>query len=101
MPNRIALSIAKMKKQIEDRIAAGLVTQEKVDQHHKTLDMDLDEYCLFQEKKSLAFASGILTLDEATYVYGLLGTTPEHFNQLPVAEKAVLTKLFSELLSVQ
>ena len=95
--NRIIQAIEKTKKQIETRLANGLVTPEKVDSLSKSLNMDFEEYFRFQELKS-AHAGSRLTLDEAQTVYGFLGNTVEHFNQQPVEVKSVLTKIFSELL---
>ena len=96
MANRITAAIAKMKTQIAAKVAAGL-TQEKVDATHKALDMDLEEYCKFQELKSAACMDK-LTLEESQLIYTYLGETPEHFNKQPVEVKAVLTQIFGELL---
>jgi len=96
--NRVSTAIAKMKTQIAAKVAAGL-SQEKVDATHKALDMELDEYCRFQEMKSAAVMDKKLTLEEAQLIYKYLGETPEHFNQQPVEVKAVLTQIFKELLA--
>jgi hypothetical protein len=96
--NRVTIAIAKTEKQIEERIACGLATQDKVDTMHKTLDMAFDEYCAFQNLKSLASVSGKLTLEEAQTVYAYLGNTVEHFNAQGIGVKVVLTKIYSELL---
>lgn len=96
--NKVSLAIVKMKKQIADRIKAGLVTKEKVADLHKKLDMELGEYVRFQEAKSLAFASGLLTGNEAQTIYRFLGNAPDHFNKQPIEVKVVLTKVFEELL---
>ena len=61
--NRVATAIVKMRAQIAAKVAAGL-TQEKVDATHKALDMELVEYCKFQELKSAACMSR-LTVEEA------------------------------------
>lgn len=98
MPNRITLMIERQKAIIEDRIATGLTTQTKAEEARKNLDMDPDMYCDFQNRKSLASIDGTLTLDEAQLVYGFLGETPDHFNAQPLEVKAVLTKLYHELL---
>jgi hypothetical protein len=96
--NRVTAMIENQRKAIKDRLAQGLITQEKVDSHCKTLDLSLEEYCNFQTHKSLASTDGTLTLEEAQTVYGYLGETLDHFNGQPVEVKAVLTKLYSELL---
>jgi pantothenate kinase len=99
--NRVIVAVAKMKTQIADRLAQGLVTQAKIDATHKALDMELDEYVKFQELKSLASLDGKLSLDEAQTIYGYLGNTLEHFNDQPVEVKAALTQIFKELLSAR
>ena len=96
--NRIAASVARMKKQIEARVAGGLTTPAKVEESRAALDLDLLEFARFQELKSLASVDGTLTLEEAQYVFGKLGMTPEHFNRQDAATKAVLSQLFRELL---
>ncbi len=96
--NRIINAVAAMTEQIDGRIAAGLVTAEKVAAHSKSLDLDFAEFATFQEVKSLAAASGVLTPDEANTVYGYLGNTPDHFNRQEVAVKYVLSGVFRELL---
>ncbi len=96
--NRVTAAIGRTETRIKERLAAGLVTQEKVDALHKTLDMELLEYVKFQEHKSLAFASGKLTLEEANTIYAYLGESVETFNSQPIAVKSVLTQIFGELL---
>ena len=97
--NRILVAVGRMKKQIESRIANGLTTAEAVEKTHKNLDISFEEYCKFQELKSIATVNGILTMDEAQTVYRYLGVMPETFNKQPVEVKAVLTQLFSELIN--
>lgn len=96
--NRIALAIDKKKQEIADRLAKGLLTDAKVQETHKALDMDLQEYVKFQELKSHASIAGPLTLDEAQLIYNYLGNTPEQFNRQPVEVKVVLTQVFLELI---
>jgi hypothetical protein len=98
MPNRITLAIARMEKQIADRVASGATTIEGVAHAHKSLDMDLGEFARFQTLKTLAVSNGRLSPDEGQTVYALLGNTPSVFNARPAAVKAVLTGLFRELL---
>ena len=94
--NRVEEAIVQMKAKIAAKVAAGLA-QEKVDVTHKVLDIELDEYCQFQELKSLACMDK-LTVEEAQLIYKCLGETPEHFNKQPVEVKAVLTQIFAKLL---
>lgn len=102
MKNRIVTAIAAAKNQIEKRVADGLVTQEKVEEARKQLDMDLNEYVKFQELKSLAVATGKLSLDEGMTIYNVLGEAgPEHFNAQPIEVKHVLTQIFMELIQAR
>lgn len=97
--NRIVNAIARMKAQIEGRIAQGIVTAAKVEETRKALDIQWDEYTAFQNLKSIASISGTLTLDEAMTIYNYLGEAgPDHFNGQPVEVKAVLTQVLQELL---
>ena len=96
--NRILNSVNRMRDQIAERIAQGVTTKQKVEATRKALDMDVEEFCMFQELKSTNFLQGVLTLDEAQTVYNLLGGTISHFNGQEVAVKVVLTQMFRELL---
>lgn len=96
--NRIALQIVRVKKKIKNRLSSGTTTPDGIDKACKALDMDLIEFCEFQNIKSLAYANDMLTLNEAQLVYELLGKTPENFNAQPLHVKLVLSKVFSELL---
>ena len=82
---------------IEQKIADGLTTTEQVTAISKTLDLTLEEYCMFQNYKSAAVGVS-LSLDEANTIYQYLGQTLEHFNNQTVAVKAALTKVFAELI---
>lgn len=99
--NRVTAMIAKVEEQIKARIESGALTPERIEQQVRTLDMAFDEYCSFQSLKSLAFAQGILTDDEAQTVYGLLGSIPDDFNKQSYATKFVLSKLYNELLGMR
>ena len=100
--NRIANAVAKMKNNIESRISNGLTTKEKVESLHKSLDMGFDEYVKFQEVKSIAQLNGTLNLDEAMYIYGILGESgPDNFNNQPIEVKVILTQTLMELLQKQ
>ena len=100
--NRIANAVEKMKNNIESRISNGLTTKEKVESLHKSLDMGFDEYVKFQEVKSIAQLNGTLNLDEAMYIYGILGESgPDNFNNQPIEVKVILTQTLMELLQKQ
>jgi hypothetical protein len=98
--NRVSLAIEKTQNAIAERLAAGTVSQEQVDALHKHLDMGFEEYCKFQELKSLATASGQLTLEEGNLIYSYLGNSTEHFNSQSLAVKSTLTKMYAELLEM-
>ena len=99
--NRITAAIERQRINIADRIKKGLTTKAKVNQMHSDLDLDIEEFCKFQETKSLAFAMNKMTLAEASTLYNLLGTVPTVFNAQPIEVKVVLTQVFSELLEWQ
>ena len=96
--NRVQASITRMRKQIDGRIRDGLTTAAKVEDARRALDIDPADYARFQELKSLAFVNGLLTDEEAQFVYRLLGVVPATFNDQDVAIKSVLTQLFKELM---
>ena len=92
--NRILIGIDRIKAAIESKN----FSPEKLAQMSKAMDMELGEYCRFQELKSLASMDGRLTLDEAQTIYGYLGNTLEHFNAQPLAIKYALIDVFATLL---
>ena len=99
--NRIVNGIARMKAQIEARIAQGLTTAAKVEEARKALDLQWDAYIVFQNLKSLAVVSRKLSFDEAMTIYNYLGAGPDYFNSQPVEVKAVLTQVLQELLQAK
>lgn len=101
MANRVLAAIERQRVNIAKRISDGIVTAEKVEETRKSLDMELMEYCKFQEIKSLAVAEGKLTLEEGMTIYQFLGESPDTFNNQTVEVKAVLTQMFSELLGLR
>jgi hypothetical protein len=96
--NRVIAAIERANTRIAERLKTGAVTEERVAELDKGLDMDLAEFARFQELKSHAMLEGRLTQDEAQTIYALLGETPDHFNAQPVQVKSVLTQIFGELL---
>ena len=96
--NRVEAMIAKFSKQIEDRKNQGLVTQQQIDKLNKDLDMPLDLYADFQNRKSVAMLEGLLSADEAQTIYAYLGESPETFNGQNIGVKSVLTKIHQELI---
>ena len=92
--NKIDKAIQKMQAQVESK----KLPKARLAEIGGSLNMEFSEYVRFQNLKSLAVANGILSIEEGNTVYRYLGETLEVFNGQPVAIKAVLTKLFSELL---
>ena len=98
MSNRIIEAINKAKVELAKRLQSGIITQAIIDQARSDLDMTFSEYCIFQERKSLAVVTGKLSLEEAQTIYGMIGEDPNTYNALPLANKIVLTEVFSHLL---
>jgi len=96
--NRILIAIERMTKNLEDKVSTGEATFGDVEKMRASLDMEIGEFCRFQELKSHAMLEGKLNLAEAQTIYGFLGETPDHFNGQTAAVKAVLTQIFAELL---
>ena len=92
--NRITTSIQKTRTMIEKKN----LDQTKLDTLSQQLNMSWEEYVMLQERKSLACASGRLSLEEAQVVYAYLGESVETFNAQPLEVKIVLTQLLQELL---
>ncbi len=95
MVNRILQSIL----QVRER--QSKLSPAQLEQYSKDCNMNMEEYSMLQNYKSLASTNGTLTLEEAQYVYGLMGETLETFNNQSFAEKYVLTKLLQELMAQQ
>jgi hypothetical protein len=98
MANRVEAGIAKFNEVIKAKLASGEITQSKLDEMNQSLDMDFDEYCKFQNAKSIASMDGRLSLEEAQTVYRYLGEMPSTFNGQTLAVKYVLTEVWGTLL---
>ena len=96
--NRIVKAIARTKAQVEASIAQGIITAADVEETRKALDIQCDEYTVFQDCKSIVNRQ--LTADEAITVYEYLGEAgPNYFNGQPIEVKVVLIQLLRELLA--
>ena len=100
-PNRFVRIINQKTFEIQDNIDCGRITAERVKEIHHDLDMPMEEFCQFQEFKSLAVQAELITLSEGMAIYHYLGSIPETFNQQPIAVKAVLSSFFLELLTLR
>ena len=90
--NRIRAAINKVNQSIADHGKTA-----DLEALSRTLDITFEEYCYFQDVKSLAQADARATFDEAMTIYQILGSGPDAFNAQPVAEKVVVTKAITEL----
>jgi hypothetical protein len=94
-PNRIEAAVAL----IEGRLAT--LPADKLESLKKTASLTSDEFFVYQQTQSRAFAGGRLTFDEAQIVYSSLGG--EHFEGdwpegTSLALRITITKLMAELL---
>lgn len=96
--NRISEAVAQTKKVLDAQQTAGKLTPAKVEEMSNGLNLDFEQYCLFQELKS-AYMGIVLKLPEAQAIYEYLGNTPKQFNAQPLEVKLVLSKIFLGLLS--
>ncbi len=94
----IVNAIADQKKNIDARLDDGRTTPEAMTALDTQLDMCLEEYVRFQELKSLAVASDVLSAECGQLVYSYLGESPDRFNRQPLEVKVILTNLFMELM---
>jgi hypothetical protein len=99
MDNKIQKLVQQVQKTLDEKLAEEMLTQEQIDKASLNLNINVLELCKFQELKSLAYTQGVLNLDEANYVYNLLGNSPTTFNSRTLAEKTIVTKLMQELLA--
>lgn len=95
--NRISAAIAKM----EAQVASKNLPSSRLAEISKTLDMQMDEYVVFQTEKNIAMMNSKMSLEETQLIYSYLGETLEHFNCQAVHIKAVLTKVLTELLGAK
>jgi hypothetical protein len=93
--NRILTAVERTRKLIDSAKSEG----KDLTALNQKMNMSFEEWTKFQEKKSLAQAGGILTYEEATTVYGFLGSGPDEFNRQDLAVKVTLTKAFAELMA--
>jgi|6_EtaG_2_1085325.scaffolds.fasta_scaffold11091_2 hypothetical protein len=97
--NRVLVAYDRMEAQIAQRVADGSTTADKVEETRVALDMDGQEHSRFQTLKSLACANQTLTTDEGMTIYLSLGESLDTFNGQPAHVKAVLTKIWHEMLT--
>jgi len=78
-------------------LLAGMDSQ-KHDVMSRQLDISFDELFVWQEKKSEAFASGKISLEDANYLYEMIGQSTETFNKRSLAVKLVVSQFMLLLL---
>lgn len=89
--NRITTAIEAMRPRIE------AVTDTQRDTLDETARFDFEEFAHIQELKS-AMVGDVLTLEEAQTIYRIMGETPSHFTEQPLAERLVVVQVAEELL---
>ena len=100
--NRIADSIVNTEKKISKLNGVGL-NGKSLDELET--DLDFEMFTAFQTAQSRAFASGLLSMDEAQLIYNSLGGEIHHSGDgWPVetsqATKMVITQACAELMGV-
>lgn len=58
----------------------------------KKLEIDHLEYFSWQQRKSLAFANDLCSLEDANFIFRCLGSGPADFNNQPLATRVVITQ---------
>lgn len=96
--NRIQAAIEHIDIRLASQLACGATSPAHLNELTNKLNIDLTEYFHFQNVKSLAFANGKLSLDEAQLIYNILGKTANDFNNQPLPVKIVVTKTMVELM---
>ena len=102
--NRIAESIARIEARLNEKIGfqGKPISDEALQKLDKEMRVDdITELFTYQNMQSQAFATGILNLAEAQYLYTTLGgelPTLERFNSLPLATRIGITKVMAELI---
>lgn len=91
--NRVAAVISEIEKLKEGK------SPEELTALSSAVNIDNEEYCHWQEYKSIAQASGIISLEEALTVYSCLGSGPDHFNAQPLEVKCGVTMIMERIMS--
>lgn len=84
MESKVLECVNASKKAIEEGLKSGAITQEKLDWADLSYNIGVNELCTFQLVQSLAYTSGIVTLEDSTAIYRYLGGSPSHFNKQPI-----------------
>lgn len=104
-PNRITRAVEAQQDMIDERLASGKVTPERLAELEETLALTGSDHFQYQQIQARAHVSQMLTLDEAQYVYAALnGEMPNSANGgwadgVTLAQKVVVTQLMTELLA--
>jgi len=81
---------------VEKRLT-GKMTPEELNVASKSLNIDFQDMCEFQEIKSLAVANGILTPQEGSEIYCRVGHSPKTFNNQPFCVKYGITAIIASV----
>jgi len=95
--NKIQLAINKIEQRIKDKN----LSVDQIENLSNNLTLDLEEHAKCQELKSLMFAMGRLSQDDAQQLYKILGDTPMQFESRSLAEKTVAMTIYQEMLEMK
>lgn len=96
---KVVMEITALNAAIE-KIDETLKSQppEKLEQVNKALNITSDELFTWQELKSVAQASGKITLEVSLFLFEAIGQTPKHFNKQSIAKKYLVTNIMKNLM---
>lgn len=91
--NRVLKAVVEMQAALDrmDNVPQSVV---------KDASLTMAEYAALQEMKSLAAASGLITLEEAQTLYGYLGESLGTFERQSLAVRIVCVKCTLELITM-
>lgn len=82
----------------EAQVQVDGMSQGQIELLSERLDVSPEEHCAWQEVKSLAVASGKISLEVASDLFEIIGGTPATFNKRSLAQKIVVTRIMAVLL---
>jgi len=91
--NRIIKAVTRIKTALENASPDGIAKCEEA------MTIDDIELAHYQQQKSLAVASGALSIDEGMYMYKQMGESASVFNGRPLAVRVAIIQTMGELLS--
>jgi len=93
--NRLVEAVPAVQKRLD------ALSSEKLNHADEAATVDDEMIIMFQNKQAQAHAGGLLSFDEASYLYNLFGRelpTAERFNKQSLADRIVGMKAIAELM---